>query len=154
MLSYGFGDPIASFENPYRQADPDTPYLTIGHTPWSFGGLATMGRGAFAFAPRGHRVSTSATHGIWDGGREAAVFISFSRTSTPSTCSATAAAPSSAWWSWWTWAGRSGGRAAHRRSPSPIFVDRGDCIGVRDVANTSAPSTLLSIFIEQIQPSP
>ena len=36
----------------------------------------------------------------------------------------------------------------------PIFVDRGHCNGVRDVANTSAPSTLLSIFIEQIQPSP
>ena len=48
----------------------------------------------------------------------------------------------------------SGGGAAHGRSPSPIFVDRGHCIGVRDVANTSAPSTLLSIFIEQIQPLP
>ena len=64
MIPYGFGDPIAGFENPYRQADPDTPHLTVGHTPWSFGGWLSPGRGAFAFAPRGHTASTSATHGF------------------------------------------------------------------------------------------
>ena len=64
MIPYGFGDPIAGFENPYRQADPDTPDLTVGHTPWSFGGWLSPGRGAFAFAPRGHTASTSATHGF------------------------------------------------------------------------------------------
>ena len=58
MMPYGFGDPITSFENPYRQADPDTPHLTVGHTPWS-----TSSRPAFAFPSRGHRVSTTATHG-------------------------------------------------------------------------------------------
>ena len=64
MIPYGFGDPIAGFENPYRQADPDTPHLTVGHTPWSLGGWLSPGRGAFAFAPRGHTASTSATHGF------------------------------------------------------------------------------------------
>ena len=59
MLSYGFGDPIAGFANPHNESWRDTPHLT---TPWSFGGWATSSRGAFAFAPRGHRVSTSATH--------------------------------------------------------------------------------------------
>ena len=29
-------------------------------------------------------------------------------------------------------------RRTEARSPSPIFVHGGDCIGVRDVANTSA----------------
>ena len=47
-----------------------------------------------------------------------------------------------------------GWRCGARKVALPIFVDRGHCNGVRDVANTSAPSTLLSIFIEQIQPSP
>ena len=46
MIPYGFGDPITSFENSYRQTDPDTPYLTVGHTPWS-----TSSRRAFTFAP-------------------------------------------------------------------------------------------------------
>ena len=46
MIPDGFGDPITSFENAYRQTDPDTPYLT--HTPSSFGGSSS--RGAFAFA--------------------------------------------------------------------------------------------------------
>ena len=64
MIPDGFGDPITSFENPDRQAGPDTPHLTIGHTPWSFGGGSTSGRGAFAFASRGHSTSTSATHGF------------------------------------------------------------------------------------------
>ena len=60
MIPDGFGDPIPGFENPERQAGPDTPYLT----PSSFGGgSATSGRGAFAFASRGHTTSTSATHG-------------------------------------------------------------------------------------------
>ena len=154
MLSYGFGDPIAGFANPHNRTRRDTPYLTIGHTPLSFGGLATSSRGAFAFAPSGHRVSSTATHGIGTvGGRTLFLYLFCSRASTPSACSATATAPSSAWWWRWTWTGRSGGGAAYRGSTSPIFVDRGDCIGVRDVANTSAPSTLLSIFIEQIQPS-
>ena len=63
MIPYGFGDPVASFKNPYRQTDPDTPHLTVGHTPWSFGGWSTSSHHAFAFAPRSHRVSTSATHG-------------------------------------------------------------------------------------------
>ena len=63
MIPDGFGDPIPGFENPERQAGPDTPHLTVDHTPWSFGGSATSGRGAFAFASRGHTTSTSATHG-------------------------------------------------------------------------------------------
>ena len=60
MIPDGFGDPITGFENPYRQAGPDTSYLTIGHTPWS-----TPCRPAFAFPSRGHRVLTFATHGYW-----------------------------------------------------------------------------------------
>ena len=60
MIPDGFGDPIPGFENPCRQARPDTPYLT----PSSFGGGSTSGRGAFAFASRGHPASTSATHGF------------------------------------------------------------------------------------------
>ena len=52
MISYRFGDPITSFENPYRQTDPDTPHLTVGHTPSSFGGSSS--RGAFAFAFGSH----------------------------------------------------------------------------------------------------
>ena len=59
MLPDGFGNPIAGFANPHSESWRDTPHLT---TPWSFGGWATSSRGAFAFAPRGHRVSTSATH--------------------------------------------------------------------------------------------
>ena len=158
MIPDGFGDPIASFENPYRQADPNTSYLTIGHTPWS-----TSSPGAFAFSSRGHRVLTFATHGYWTvEGKPLFLYLFFcsrrtttsSTGSTTATCSATATAPSSTWWSGWTWTGGSGGCATHRRSPSPIFVDCGDGIGVRDIANPSAPSPLLSIFIEQIQPSP
>ena len=61
MLPQGFGDPIAGFPNPHNETRRDTPYLTIGHTPLSFGGFATSSRGAFAF--RGHSPSTSATHG-------------------------------------------------------------------------------------------
>ena len=61
MIPQGFGDPIAGFSNPYNETRRDTPYLTIGHTPLSFGGFATSGRGAFAF--RGHSASTSATDG-------------------------------------------------------------------------------------------
>ena len=65
MLPDGFSDPITGFENPDRQAGRDTPHLTIGPRPWSFGGWSTSGRGAFAFAfaSRGHSTSTSATHG-------------------------------------------------------------------------------------------
>ena len=48
----------------------------------------------------------------------------------------------------------SGGGAAHGRSPSPFFIERGYCIGMRDISNTPASSTLLSIFIQQIQSSP
>ena len=71
MIPYGFGDPIASFENPYRQTDPDTPHLTVGHTPWS-----TSSRGAFAFPSRGHRVSTTATHGTRTvGGRTLFLYL-------------------------------------------------------------------------------
>ena len=44
MIPDGFGDPITGFENPYRQADPHTSYLTVGHTPPS-----TSSRPAFAF---------------------------------------------------------------------------------------------------------
>ena len=93
---------------------------------------------------------------FWDGGRKDAVFIAFLRASAPSACSATATAtaPSSAWWSWWTWVGGSSRGAAHRGSPSSIFIDGGDCIGMRDVANAPPSSTLLRIFIQQIQPSP
>ena len=47
MIPDGFGDPIPGFENPERQAGPDTPHLT---TPSSFGGSATPSRGALAFA--------------------------------------------------------------------------------------------------------
>ena len=70
MLPQGFGDPIAGFANPHNETRRDTPYLTIGHTLWSFGGWSTSSRGAFAFvvAPRGHRVSTTATHGTRTGG--------------------------------------------------------------------------------------
>ena len=60
MLPQGFGDPIAGFAYPHNETRRDTPYLTIGHTPLSFGGFATSSRGAFAF--RSHFVSTSATH--------------------------------------------------------------------------------------------
>ena len=63
MIPDGFGDPIPGFENPKRQTGRDTPHLTVGHTPWSFGRESTSGRGAFAFASRGHTTSTSATHG-------------------------------------------------------------------------------------------
>ena len=70
MIPDGFGDPIAGFENPYRQTDPNNSDLTIGHTPWS-----TSCRPAFAFPSRGHRVSTFAW--VLDGGKEATVFISF-----------------------------------------------------------------------------
>ena len=49
MIPDGFGDPITGFENPYRQTDPDTPYLTMGPTLWS-----TSSRGAFAFAFGSH----------------------------------------------------------------------------------------------------
>ena len=59
MIPDGFGDPIPSFENPDRQAGPDTPHMS-----WSFGGGSTSGRGAFAFASRGHTTSTSTTHGF------------------------------------------------------------------------------------------
>ena len=66
MIPDGFGDPITSFENPYRHADRDTPYLT--HTPSSFGGSSC--RPALAFASRAHRI-------FWDNGREVTVFIPF-----------------------------------------------------------------------------
>ena len=76
MLPQGFGDPIAGFANPHNETRRDTPYLTIGHTPWSFGGWSTSSRGAFAFAPRGHRVSTSATHGTRTvGGRQLFLYL-------------------------------------------------------------------------------
>ena len=59
MIPDGFGDSITGFENAHRQTGRDTPYLT--HTPSSsFGGSSS--RRAFAFASRGHRVSTFATH--------------------------------------------------------------------------------------------
>ena len=75
MIPYGFGDPITGFENSYRQADPDTPHLT---TLWSFGGWATSGRGAFAFAPRTHNASTLATHGTRKvGGRMLFLYLFF-----------------------------------------------------------------------------
>ena len=38
--------------------------------------------------------------------------------------------------------------------PSPFFVHRGHCIGMGDISNTPASSTLLSIFIQHIQPLP
>ena len=160
MLSYGFGDPITGFANPHNETRRDTSHLSVGHTPSSFGGSSS--RGAFAFPSRGHRVMTSTTHFGTVEGRPLFLYLFYclrrtatsSTGSTTATCSATTTAPSSTWWSWWTWVGRSGGRTTHRRSPSPIFVDCGHCIGVRDVADTSTPSTLLSIFIEQIQPSP
>ena len=74
MIPYGFGDPITSFENPYRQTDPNTPHLTIGHTPRS-----TSSR-AFAFPSRGHRVMTSTTHlGRWKGGNCFYTFLLFTK---------------------------------------------------------------------------
>ena len=73
MIPNGFGDPIPGFENPERQARPNTPHLT----PSSFGGSATSGRRAFAFASRGHPASTSTTHGFGDGGRTVPWFYSF-----------------------------------------------------------------------------
>ena len=63
MFPQRFSDPIARFGYADQETRRDTPHLTIGHTPWSFGGWSTSSRGAFAFAPRGHRVSTTATHG-------------------------------------------------------------------------------------------
>ena len=54
---------IAGFANPHNETRRDTPHLTLGHTPLSFGGFATSGRGAFAFSFTGHSASTSATHG-------------------------------------------------------------------------------------------
>ena len=54
MLPDGFSALIAGLENPERQARLDTPHLTIGHTPWSFGGSATPSRGASAFALGSH----------------------------------------------------------------------------------------------------
>ena len=96
MIPQGFSDPIAGFANPHNETRRDTPYLTIGHTPLSFGGFATSSRCAFAF--RSHSASTSATHilGRLDGG--SCFYIFFSRASTPSTRSATATATYSAWW--------------------------------------------------------
>ena len=161
MLSYGFGDPITGFTNPHNETRRDTSHLSVGHTPSSFGGSSS--RGAFAFAPGGHRVMTSTTHLGTVGGRPLFLYLFFfclRRTGTSSTgsstatCSATTTAPSSTWGSGWTWVRRAGGRTTHRRSSSSIFVDGGHCIGVRDVANPSTSSPLLSIFIEQSQPSP
>ena len=60
MIPQGFGYPIASFANPHSGTRRDTPSLTIGHTPLSFGAFATSSRGAFPF--RGHSALTSATH--------------------------------------------------------------------------------------------
>ena len=152
MIPQGFGDSIAGFDYTHNETLRDTPYLTIGHTPLSFGGFATSSRGAFAF--RGHSASTSATHVTGTvGWRKLFLYLFFSRASTTSrrSATATATATSSAWWGGWrTWAGRSGGSVAHRRSPSPFFVDRGHCIGMRDISNTPASRTLLSIFIQQI----
>ena len=85
--------------------------------------------------------------------RDNCFYILFSvlrRPGTSPTAAAAATAPSSTWGSW---AGRAGGRAAHRRS-STLFVDGGDGISVRDVADASTSSPFLSIFIEQIQSSP
>ena len=146
MIPDGFGDPIAGFENPKRQAGPDTPYLTPSS---SFSGSAMSGRGAFTFASRGHPTSTLTTHGFGDRRRQAPGFIA-SRASTPSTGSATAPATASAGWGW---TGRSRGRAAYRRSPS-FFIHGGDGIGMRNIANASPSRPFLGIFIEQIQPSP
>ena len=78
MLPQGFGDPIAGFANPHNETRRDTPNLTIGHTPWSFGGWTTSSRGAFAFAPRGLRVSTTATHGTRTvGGKTLFLYLFF-----------------------------------------------------------------------------
>ena len=150
MIPDGFSDPIASFENPKRQAGPDTPYLT----PSSFGrGSATSGRGAFAFASRGHPTSTLTTHGFGDRRRQVPGFIA-SRASTPSTGSAAATATTSAgWYRGWTGAGRWRRGAAHGRSAS-LFIHGGHRIGMRDIANASPSSSFLGIFIQQIQPSP
>ena len=60
MIPQGFGVPIAGFAYTHNETRLDTPYLTIGHMPLSFGGFATSSRGAFAFT--GHIASTSATH--------------------------------------------------------------------------------------------
>ena len=140
MIPDGFGDPIASFENPDRQARSNTPHLT--NTPWSFGGSATSGRRAFAFASRGHPASTSTTHGFGDGGRKVPWFYIFSRTSAPSTGSATATA--SAGWRWTRGARRG---ATDRRSPS-LFIHGGHRIGMRNVTNTSPSRPFLRIFIQ------
>ena len=147
MIPDGFGDPIAGFENPNRQAGPNTPHLTVGHTPWSFGRGSTSGRRAFAFASRGHSASTLATHGFGTVEGRFPGFIA-SRASAPSTGSATATA--TAGWGWTRGARRG---AAHRRSPT-LFIHGGHRIGMRDVANASPSSPFLRIFIQQIQPSP
>ena len=78
MLPQGFGDPVGGFANPHNETRRDTPYLTMAHTPWSFGGWSTSSRGAFAFAPRGHCVSTTATHGTrMVGGRTLFLYLFF-----------------------------------------------------------------------------
>ena len=78
MLPQGFGDPVGGFANPHNETRRDTPYLTMGHTPWSFGGWSTSSRGSFAFAPRGHCVSTTATHSTrMVGGRTLFLYLFF-----------------------------------------------------------------------------
>ena len=79
MLPQGFGDPIAGFANPQNETRRDTPHLTVGHTPWS-----TSSRGAFAFPSRGHRASTTATHGTRTvGGRTLFLYLFHGRRPRP-----------------------------------------------------------------------
>ena len=47
ILPDSFRALITCFENPDRQARRDTPHLTVGGIPWSFGGSATSGPSAF-----------------------------------------------------------------------------------------------------------
>jgi len=78
IILQGLGDPIAGLANPHNQARRDTPHLTIGPTPLSFGRWATSGRGALAFTSRSHSASTSATHGTRTlGGRKLFSYLFF-----------------------------------------------------------------------------
>ena len=109
-----------------------------------------------AFPSRGHSASTFATHGTETVGMEGTVFISFVQERPPRPWARPRPRPRPRRGGDGGGLGLdvSGGGATYRGSPSSISVHRGDGIGVRDIAKTSATSTLLSIFIQKIQSSP
>ena len=146
-LDFGFGRYLPRIRG-RQQLKPFLEIHHVRHRP-TLHLASTSGRGAFAFASRGHPASTLTTHGFGDRRRQAPGFIA-SRASSPSTGSATATATASAGWGW---TGRSRRRAAYRRSAS-LFIHGGHRIGMRDIANASPSRPFLGIFVQQIQPSP